>query len=153
MTEDVLCKVIDYLTVVDRVRLKGASAHVDKETRKKVGYLRLNINYSLEYISNPNFREEVLTRIANPKKQLALKFSAVAIQQTMNKKKLLIIANIHAFSLFGSLLELHQREDNECVFDLVGKCDYYYFGEAYTSCWLDMRTEKYYVRFFMHSSL
>ena len=121
MTEDVLCKVIDYLTVVDRVRLKGASAHVDKETRKKVGYLSLNRNYSSEYMYNPHFRVEVLKRIANPKKQLALSYAACWIidefKEIMQKKRHLIFASIHALSTHGSLFELKYVE-NEDVFHL-----------------------------------
>jgi hypothetical protein len=72
MTEDILMNVISYLENEDRPRLRQTCAHINEETRKKVGYLRLNEKYTEEYLSNDAFREAVTMSVFNLKKQVSL---------------------------------------------------------------------------------
>jgi hypothetical protein len=97
MTEDILMNVIEYVDIEDRPMLRQTCLHMNAETRKKVGYLRLNEHYSREYLSNVAFREEVLQSIANPKKQLCL-VSCVVLQGTIRMKttELCAFKQVHA---------------------------------------------------------
>ena len=107
LTEDVLLVMIEFMSVNDRLHLKSASMKMNTETRNKLGYLRLNAAFTREYVNNPDFREHVHTRIANPKLQVALFFKHPLPWLIRIQSIITIVGGVHALDLHKT----HFRED------------------------------------------
>lgn len=99
LPEDVLQLMVAYMSVDNRQYLKRASKKINGEMRNRLGYLRLNHTFSTRYLEDSHFREEVMTRIANPKQQLSL--CACSLRPTFVKDETVvnIIASVHGVEL------------------------------------------------------
>jgi hypothetical protein len=123
MPEDILLNMIPFLNVRDRQCLRQVCAHINAETRKKVGYLRLNKKHSEKYLSNGLFREAVMMSVANTKKQVSLRFEAILRGRIMNGERRTAFATVHALDYDNALFEIKEgkRKHGMCYpteFDL-----------------------------------
>jgi hypothetical protein len=103
MTEDMLMNVVEYLAKSDCKSLRETCAYVNAETKKKIGYLRLNKKYSREYLKNPAFREEVLRSVANPKKQVSLEIDGLgcSFQKRIQREDVInSVYGLHSYKRF-----------------------------------------------------
>jgi hypothetical protein len=118
MTEDILMNVIEYVNVQDRQRLRQTCALIQNETKKKVGYLRLNWYYSRKYLLSAAFREEVLMSIANPKKQVSLWSSNLFESDRLIRERF--------FAVFKTVHGLHHKT-NGGIFEIrqIGEYSFY----------------------------
>jgi hypothetical protein len=151
MTEDILMNVIEYVNVQDRQRLRQTCALIQNETKKKVGYLRLNLYYSREYLSKAAFREEVLMSIANSNKQVSLCFNVFRRgDMIMTPERLCAFQTAHALVFNQILFQINQGERNE-RFNLVAMSSQKYGSIFYNRiCYIDMMTNNvHYIDFFL----
>jgi hypothetical protein len=106
MTEDILMNVIEYVDVQGRQRLRQTCLHIYAETKKKVGYLRLNEKYSREYMINSAYRQRVLCSIANPKKQVSLSLGGILFTTSAAEilNRINVMKNIHGLDMKGRIM-------------------------------------------------
>jgi hypothetical protein len=115
--EDMLMNVVEYLDTVDRQKLRQTCTYVSEETKKKVGYLRLNENYSRAYMIDVIFREEVTACIADSKKQVALSIRGLNMicSYAEQMERVNAIQSVHSLILRHCL---RSREQYVCHHDV-----------------------------------
>jgi hypothetical protein len=76
------------------------------ELKRQVTFLRLNREYSIQFITSEKFRQIVLNEIHNPRVQLSLRLSEVNFHQLQfpnNSSPGSFLSNIHTLNMSGSL--------------------------------------------------